>query len=173
MNRGTVHILVGAAVLLAGPLMLAVFFSGDARTKSADGYELTARYNRVDGVKLGSDVLLAGIAIGKVTRQEFDPETLQAVLTFTLQDDIRLPTDTAALIVSNGLLGGKFIKLDPGGAEENLAPGDSFEYVQDAVIVEALLEKVVLWAEARRLRAKEKAAAARMKKEAGPDPRGK
>ncbi|NKB60085.1 MAG: MCE family protein [Alphaproteobacteria bacterium] len=157
MNRETVHILVGAAVLLAAPLLLIVFFSGDARTSSADGYELTARYNRVDGVTIGTDVLLAGAPVGKVTQQEFDAETLQAVLTFTLRDDIQFPTDTAALIVSDGLLGGKFIKLDPGGAEEMLAPGDSFEYVQDAIIVEALLEKVVLWAEARRLEARKKA----------------
>ncbi len=157
MNRETVHILVGAAVFLVAPLLLVIFFSGDARTGSAQGYELTARYNRVDGVTIGTDVLLAGAPVGKVTGQEFDAETLQAVLTMTLRDDIRVPTDTAALIVSDGLLGGKFINLDPGGAEEMLEPGDSFNYVQDAIIVEALLEKVVLWAEARRLEARKKA----------------
>ncbi len=157
MSRETVHILIGTAVLLAAPLLLIVFFSGDARTSSAEGYELTARYNRVDGVTIGTDVLLAGAPVGKVTRQEFDAETLQAVLTLTLRDDIQVPTDTAALIVSDGLLGGKFIKLDPGGAEEMLQDGDSFNYVQDAIIVEALLEKVVLWAEAKRLEARKKA----------------
>ena len=157
MSRETLHILVGAAVLLIAPLLFVAFLSGDARTSAAEGYELTARYNRVDGVTIGTDVLLAGAPVGKVTRQEFDPETLQAVLTFTLLDDIRLPIDTAALIVSDGLLGGKFIKLDPGGAEEMLVAGDSFDYVQDAIIVEALLEKVVLWAEAKRLEARKKA----------------
>jgi phospholipid/cholesterol/gamma-HCH transport system substrate-binding protein len=157
MNRETVHILLGAAVLLAAPLLLFVFFTGDARTGSTEGYELEARYNRVDGVSIGTDVLLAGVPVGKVTGQDFDAETLQAVLTMTLRDDIRLPTDTAALIVSEGLMGGKIIKLDPGGAEEMLSPGDDFQYVQDAIIVEALLEKVVLWAEAKRLQARKKA----------------
>ena len=157
MNSETVDILVGAAVLLFAPLLFFIFLTDDARTGSANGYELEARYNRVDGVTIGTDVLLAGAPVGKVTQLDFDPELLQAVLTFTLRDDIKVPTDTAAIIVSNGLLGGKSIKLDPGGAEEMLQPGDSFEYVQDAIIVEALLEKVVLRAEAQRLEAKRKA----------------
>lgn len=157
MNRDTVHILVGAAVLLIAPVLFILFLTDDARTGSAAGYELEARYNRVDGVTIGTDVLLAGAPVGKVTALDFDPELLQVVLTMTLQDDIKLPIDTAAIIVSDGLLGGKFIKLDPGGAEEMLQPGDGFDYVQDAIIVEALLEKVVLWAEARRLEAKRKA----------------
>ena len=127
MSRDTVHILVGAAVLLFAPLFFFIFLTGDARTGSAQGYVLEARYNRVDGVTIGTDVLLAGAPVGKVTRLEFDPEVLQAVVTMTLRDDIKVPTDTAAIIVSNGLLGGKFIKLDPGGAEEMLQPGDTFE----------------------------------------------
>lgn len=157
MSRDTVHILIGAAVLLAAPLLFWIFLTGDARTGSAEGYELEARYNRVDGVAIGTNVLLAGAPVGKVTQLDFDPESLQAVVTMTLRDDIKVPTDTAAIIVSDGLLGGKFIKLDPGGAEEMLQAGDSFDYVQDAIIVEALLEKVVLWAEAKRLEAKKKA----------------
>lgn len=156
MTRETVHILVGAAVLLAAPLLFLVFLTGDARTGSTEGFELKARYNRVDGVTVGTDVLLAGAPIGKVTRVDFDPELLQAILTMTLREDIKVPLDTAALIVSDGLLGGKFIKLEPGGAEQMLRPGDHFEYTQDAIIVEALLEKVVLWAEARRLEARRK-----------------
>jgi phospholipid/cholesterol/gamma-HCH transport system substrate-binding protein len=161
MNRETVHILAGAAVLLMVPLLGFVFFSGDARTESAKGYQLTASYNRVDGVKIGTEVQLAGVPVGKVTALAFDADEFQAVLTFTIRDEIRLPIDTAALIVSDGLLGGKYIKLDVGGAEDMFEDGDGFEYVQDSVIVEALLEKVVLWAEQRRLKAREKAGSAK------------
>ena len=154
MNRETLHILIGAAVIVLAPLLGVVFFSGDARTVSAQGYELKARYNRVDGVSIGTGVLLAGVPVGKVTRLDFDANSLQAVLTFTIRDDIRIPADTAALIASDGMLGGKFVKLDVGGASEMLAPGGSFEYVQDSVIVEALLEMVILWAEAKRDKAR-------------------
>ena len=155
MNSETRHILVGAAVIVLIPLLAYGFFSGDARTESADGYELKARYNQVDGVTIGSNVLLAGVPVGKVTRLDFDAESLQAVLTFTIRDEIRIPDDSAAIIASDGMLGGKYVKLDIGGSEEMLEPGRSFEYVQDSVIVEALLEKVILWAEARREKARE------------------
>ncbi len=155
MNRETLHILVGALLILTAPLLGYMFFSGDARTESTQGYELKARYNQVDGVSIGTNVLLAGVPVGKVTRLEFDAEEFQAILTFTIRDEIRLPQDTAALIASDGMLGGKHIKLDVGGAEAMLAPGAYFDYVQDSVIVEALLEKVILWAEERRAKAKE------------------
>ena len=59
------------------------------------------------------------------------------------------------MIISSGMLGGKYIKLEPGGELKNFEPGAYFEYVQDAVIFEELLEKIVLDAEGRRLRAKE------------------
>ena len=169
MKPETVHILTGAAVLLMAPLLGFIFFSGDARTESARGYDLSASYIRVDGVKIGTKVLLAGIPVGKVTKLAFDADEFQAILTFTIRDDIRLPTDTAALIVSDGLLGGKYIKLDFGGAQEMLQPGDGFEYVQDAVIVEALLEKVVLWAEQRRVKAREKARRVKAREKARPE----
>jgi len=169
MKRETVHILAGAAVLLMAPLLGFIFFSGDARTDSAKGYELSASYIRADGVKIGTKVLLAGIPVGKVTKLAFDADDFQAILTFTIRDDIRLPADTAALIVSDGLLGGKYIKLDIGGAQEMLRPGDGFEYAQDSVIVEARLEKVVLWAEQRRLKAREKARRAKAREKATPE----
>lgn len=159
MNRETLHILVGALLILAAPVLGYLFFSGDARTDATEGYNLTARYNQVDGVSIGTHILLAGVPVGKVTRLEFDAAELQAILTFTIRDDIRLPRDTAALIASDGMLGGKHIKLDVGGAEEMLAPGDTFNYVQDSVIVEALLEKVILWAEESRAKAREEGGA--------------
>ena len=59
------------------------------------------------------------------------------------------------MIASDGILGGKYVKLNIGGSMDMLAPGRSFEYVQDSVIVEALLEKVILWAESRRDKARE------------------
>ncbi|MBL4719682.1 MAG: MCE family protein [Alphaproteobacteria bacterium] len=158
MDVETRNIWIGAAVFVIGPALLAIFFTGDVRTKNVQGYELVAHYNRVDGISVGAKVLLAGIPVGQVVRQEFDAEDQQAILTFLIQDDIRLPNDTVAMIVSDGLMGAKFIKLEPGGELDELQPGDDFTYVQDAVLVESLLEKIVLRAEAkRRKQAKAKA----------------
>jgi phospholipid/cholesterol/gamma-HCH transport system substrate-binding protein len=154
MTRETLHILVGAALIVMIPVLGYALFSGDARTESTEGYHLTARYNRVDGVTIGTNVLLAGVPVGKVTHINFDAKTLQAVLTFTIHDNIHIPVDTAALISSDGLLGPKYIKLNVGGSEDMMAPGATFEYVQDSVIMESLLEKVILWADAKRAKAR-------------------
>lgn len=150
MDRETQNIWIGAAVCVIVPVLLAVFFTGDVRTKQVQGFELTAYYNRVDGISVGAKVLLAGIQVGQVTRQEFDAEGQQAILTFLIRDGIKLPNDTVAMIVSDGLMGSKFIKLEPGGEIDLLQPGDVFTYVQDAVLVESVLEKIVLRAEASR-----------------------
>lgn len=150
MDRETEHIWIGAAVFVIVPVLLAVFFTGDVRTKQAQGYELTAHYNRVNGISVGAKVLLTGIQVGQVTQQKFDAEGQQAILTFLIQEGVKLPNDTVAMIVSDGLMGGKFIKLEPGGEMDILQPGDVFTYVQDAVLVESILEKIVLRAEAKR-----------------------
>lgn len=83
MSRDTVHILVGAAVLLCAPLFFFVFLTEDAHTGSARGYALEARYNRIDGVTIGTDVLLARVSVGKATRLKFNPEVLRAIVTNT------------------------------------------------------------------------------------------
>ena len=88
------------------------------------------------------------------------PDGHRAEITMRIRSDIELPTDSIALIVSAGMLGGKYIKLEPGGETEVFAAGDYFEYVQGAVIFEELLEKIVLDAEGRRQRAKKAKAAA-------------
>ncbi|MBT5107238.1 MAG: MCE family protein [Rhodospirillaceae bacterium] len=165
MDRETQNIWIGAAVFVIVPVFLAVFFTGDVRTKQVQGFELTAHYNRVDGVSVGAKVLLAGIPVGQVRRLEFDAEGQQAILTFLIQDGIKLPNDTVAMIVSDGLMGGKFIKLEPGGEIDLLQPGDVFTYVQDAVLVESVLEKIVLRAESKRR--KDRAKKDRAKTETG------
>lgn len=153
MERETLNIWVGAAVLIIVPLLFFIFFTGDIRTQAASGYELQGRYSRVDGVAVGTKVLLTGIPIGQVTKLRFDPEDQQAVLTFSIRDGIKIPRDSVAMIVSDGLLGGKFIKVGVGGELENLNPGDSFGYIQDSVLIEPLLEKIV--SDAERNRAKQ------------------
>ena len=153
------NILVGSFVVVVGALFL-VFSSRGGVEASADGYELRAIYQSIDGVSVGTDVLLVGIKVGKVTGMKLVPDGHQAEIAMRIRSDIELPTDSIALIVSAGMLGGKYIKLEPGGETEVFAAGDYFEYVQGSVIFEELLEKIVLDAEGRRQRAKKAKAAA-------------
>tara|TARA_B100000459_G_C8579133_1_gene202392 strand:+ start:216 stop:740 length:525 start_codon:yes stop_codon:yes gene_type:complete len=150
----TRNILVGILVVVLGVSLL-VYSSRGGVEASVEGYELRAIYQGIDGVAAGTDVLLAGIKIGKVTNLDYVADGHRAEISMRIRNDILLPTDSVAMIISSGMLGGKYIKLEPGGELENFEPGAYFEYVQDAVIFEELLEKIVLDAEGRRLRAKE------------------
>lgn len=145
------HTLVGAAVLLIAFFYIAYGYLSDRPGEvSGAGYTLYAEFNAIDGVSEGADVLLAGIPIGKVTGERFDPQTNKAILTMQIEDGVELPIDSAALILSDGLLGGKYIKVEPGGDFEVFVDGDQFDFVQGSIIFEELLEKVILAAEARR-----------------------
>ena len=155
MTLETRNILVGSFVVIVGALFL-IYSSRGGVADVAGGYQLDAIYQSVDGVSVGTDVLLTGIKVGEVTNLAYVPDGHRASLTMRIDDNIKLPIDSVAMIISSGMLGSKYIKLEPGGELDNLQDGDHFEYVQDAVIFEELLEKIVLDAEARRMKQIEK-----------------
>ena len=147
--RRTVDSVVGFAVFVFGAIFLVIAFqSGGAQ--SDGGYPLTATFRQVDGITIGSSVHLAGIKVGEVSSLRFEPKTNRAIVELRIRNTIKLPEDTSAQVVTDGLLGAKFIKLVPGGQEETLPPGAALIYVQDGVIVEQLLEKLILNAEQQR-----------------------
>ncbi len=139
---GAIEFIVGLLVLagLAGLLALALLGSG---RRTPTGYLLTARFPHIDGLGIGSDVKLAGVTIGQVTAERVDPKSYQAVVSFTVGDAIRLPTDSAAVITSDSLLGGKYLALTPGGAEAELAPGGRIGMTQGSISLEQLLSKFI------------------------------
>ena len=151
VNKDTLHVLVGACVMMLGALFIVTAYS-ERQAGPSGGYELTARFNNIDGIQNGSDVLLAGVPVGSVSRVDFNPLTHQAILTLRLRSHVKLPIDTVAMVLSEGILGNKYLKLEPGGDLDMLGPGDEFEFVQNSVIFEELLQKVILAAEAKRLK---------------------
>ena len=142
-NRGIAEVLTGAAVLLiaAGFLGFAVAHSG--RSTAGAGYDLKASFDHIDGLNEGADVRIAGVKVGSVTGQRIDPATFQAVVTIKIGDGIKLPKDTSAEIVSESLLGGKYMSLTPGGDPATLKPGDPIAITQSAVSLEQLLGKFI------------------------------
>lgn len=105
-------------------------------------YSLDARFNRTDGLLVGDLVRLAGMDVGKVVSAKLD-ENFKAVLTLEVKDGIRIPDDSSASIVSSGLMGAKYIEIEPGGSEDMLEPGAEFSYTQDAMVIEELLDRIV------------------------------
>lgn len=148
MAKRRTEILIGAAALLAGAAVIAALYA-DGRGDRAEGYPVSARFQRADGIAVGSDVRLAGIPVGRVTAQRLD-ENYRAVLTFTVTPALELSSDTAAVIQTDGLLGAKFISLEPGGDERPIPPGGEIAYTQDSVVIEDLLETIISEAKSRR-----------------------
>lgn len=143
MAENQTEVLTGAAVLAAaiGFVFYAVQSTGFS---GADGsYDLKASFRSVDGILLGSDVRMAGVTVGTITAIELNPTTYFADATVSVQNGLLLPDDSAILISSEGLLGGNFIELVPGGSETNLEPGAEIEDTQGAVSLISLLMKFV------------------------------
>ncbi len=132
---------VGAAVIAVAAGFL-LWSTAGTRT-ARGGYELRAAFPNVDGIEAGTDVRVAGVKVGRVSGVDLNPQTYLAEARLTIPADIVLPTDSAALIQSDGLLGGAYIELQPGGAPDNLQPGDEIEDVQGAVSLLSLMMKFV------------------------------
>ena len=154
MNKETTNILVGALVVVVGVLVFFLSHRGGP-TEPTSGYSITARFSAIDGVAPGTKLLLAGIPIGEVTEFEYELDSQRAAVSLTVQDGIKIPLDSVVLIVTDGLLGNKYLKSQPGGEEERMQDGDEFEYVQDSIIFEEILEKVILNAEQQRNKKKQ------------------
>ena len=137
-NRGEVF--AGALVLAVAAGFLA--WAAQGRSIGAtDTYELKASFRSVEGVTVGTDVRLAGVKVGSVTSLALNPQTYFADATIAVQNGVILPSDSAALVSSEGLVGGAFIELQPGGMPDELVSGDEIEDTQGAVSVVSLMMK--------------------------------
>lgn len=146
-NRG-LEAATGAVVVAAGALLLAFVYSGTGK-KQDPGYDVRATFKRTDGLFYGAQVRLSGMVVGKVTGYKLD-DAYRAVVTLHMKPGVELPKDSAALIHSDGLLGAKYIELQPGGDEDVIKPNGAITYTQDSVDLVDLLDKIVAVAEARR-----------------------
>ncbi len=142
MQKNLVEALIGAAVLIVAVWFVMVTYK-TAEFGTVEGYTLTARFDKVDGLQVGNDVRIAGIRVGTVTSQEVDIETFQAVIRFSVDPRIKLSADTSASIRSENLLGGSYLSLQPGGEDELLEDGGEIEFTQGAIDVIDLLGKEI------------------------------
>jgi phospholipid/cholesterol/gamma-HCH transport system substrate-binding protein len=142
MRRNFVETIIGGLVLLVAALFLFYAYTG-SNLRGAGGYDLIARFNRVDGLANGAEVRLSGIKIGSVVRQDLDPKTYLAVVHLAINDNIKLPIDSTAKIQSDSLLSGSHVNLEPGGDEKTMANGDEIKYTQDPVNLGDLIGRFI------------------------------
>jgi phospholipid/cholesterol/gamma-HCH transport system substrate-binding protein len=141
-RHGVAETLTGAFVLVVALAFLAYAVAHSGRT-TGSGYTLDARFDHIDGLSVGADVRIAGVKVGTVTAEWVDPKTFVAIVSMTVRDNMQLPKDTAASIVSESLLGGKYITLSPGGDDTDLKPGGTITITQSSVSLEELLGKFI------------------------------
>ncbi|MCE9520825.1 MAG: outer membrane lipid asymmetry maintenance protein MlaD [Alphaproteobacteria bacterium] len=132
MQNGFVETLIGAAVVIVAGVF---FYYGWNTTGSGSvaGYEVLAKFDRVDGIGVGTDVRLSGIKIGAVTNQELDLKSYRALLRMNIKKDIALPEDSSVKVASEGLLGGSYLSISPGGSDTMMKPGSEFESTQGSI----------------------------------------
>ena len=140
MRHNLIETLMGALVLVIAGAFLA-FVYDSTRMRTSGGYEIVARFDRVDGLARGADVKISGIKVGTVVDQRLDPERFLAVVRMSIDPAVKLPVYTVAQVASEGLLGGSFLALVPGGDDKVIPNGGEIRFTQSPVNLVQLLGK--------------------------------
>ena len=147
MRVKTLELVVGAFVLLGicAIVLLALRVSGLAPQGTESSYRLYASFENVGSLSSRAKVAMSGVEIGRVVNISLDPNTYMARVEMEMNGPVNtLPTDSAAAIVTSGLLGGKFISITVGGSDEFLQDGDAIYDTQSALLLEDLIGKFLL-----------------------------
>ena len=144
MSKSTLELWVGVFVLIGivciGYLTVKL---GKMEMLGENYYTLNARFDSVAGLRVGSEVVIAGVEVGQVKTIYLDPETQAAMVQLKILKEIRLSDDVIAAVKTSGLIGDKYIGLSPGGSDDILEPGATILETESAVDLEELISKYV------------------------------
>lgn len=141
MKQPNLELSVGVFVLFG--IAAIVWFAVQAGAGEAIGtstYEVKARFSNIGGLKSGSQVLIAGVPVGRVGKIDLDDQ-FAAIVHLNVEQQVHLPTDTIASIKTSGLIGDKYIALAPGADTENVKPGDTLTDTESALDLESLISR--------------------------------
>ena len=142
MANNAIETVMGAVVLaVAGGFLYFAYSNGSV--KPIEGYAITADFTNINGIAPGSAVRVGGIKIGVVEKLLLDPKTYKAIATLRVGRDVPLPKDSSAAVQSSGLMGEKFVAIEPGGDDQNMADGDKISFTQPSVSIEEMIGKFV------------------------------
>jgi phospholipid/cholesterol/gamma-HCH transport system substrate-binding protein len=143
MNRRMIDVWVGIFVTigLAAVGFLALKVAGSATLGSGDSYVIKARFDNIGGLKVRAPVKSAGVVVGRVGSIVFDNESFEAVVSMNVDRSYKFPRDTAAKILTSGLLGEQYIGLAAGGDMVDLKDGDTLKIAQSAIVLENLISQ--------------------------------
>ena len=142
MGKKPAETVLGAVVLLTA-LSVVYLFITTVEVGTVQGYDVTAKFNKVGGLQPGSDVRIRGIRVGNVTHRILDPETYEAVVTLTIKSGVKVPEDTVAIIGSEGQFGGKYVRLMPGKSKKILAAGATIDNTEQYRSLEDQVGRII------------------------------
>jgi phospholipid/cholesterol/gamma-HCH transport system substrate-binding protein len=142
MKRSVIETVLGAVVLVLAAFFL-IFSYKTADVRRVSGYDILAAFSGTGGLAMGDDVRISGVKVGSVNKLQLDPKNYLAVVTMSIDPSVQLPDDTAAIISSDSLLGGRYLELQPGASDTMLKQGDRIQYTQAPQNLEELLGKFI------------------------------
>ena len=142
MGRGIVETLMGAIVLSVALFFLFIAFNTTVPSNS-NGYKVNAKFLKVGGIEIGSDVRISGVNVGSITSQYLDTNTYEANLILLINQNIKLPIDTQAKIVGDGILGSKYIDLIPGKESKVIEDGEFISNTRDYISLEDMIGDII------------------------------
>lgn len=142
MNKKPVETIMGLVVLAVAALFM-VFAYRVSDLQVVKGYEINARFLKVGGLNTGADVRINGIKVGTVLSQSINPADYMVDVKMSLRPDISLPADSAVMIAGDGLMGDKFIKIEPGTSADRLLSGGTAENTKDAKSLEDMVGEII------------------------------
>lgn len=140
MNQNVIETLLGFVIISIAFVFFLLNYQG-RKVDLNDSYNIKANFQSVEGIAKGSDVMIAGIKIGEVASMGLDNTTFEAIVTMNIKNNIEIPIDSRAAIVSTGLIGGKFVSITPGIEDQNLSNNDSLKFTQSSLNLESLIGK--------------------------------
>ena len=141
-NNNRMETVLGFTILLICVGFLIFSYKVADIRKLDKTYALKAKFTQVDGIIVGSDVMVSGIKIGVVSGLKLDPNTYRAIMEVAVSDNIKVPDDSSVQIVTSGVLGSKYVAINPGASEIYLGNGEEIRFTQSGVNLESLLGKL-------------------------------
>ena len=143
MSENRTEVFVGGVVVALAIFFGFYVFQTIGPSTGPGNYPIYASFRSAEGVRVGTDVRLAGVKIGAVTKIELDSDTYEAMSTLSIEKDIKIPDDSSLAITSEGLLGSNFVEVVPGMSEDYLQSGDEVLDTQGSVSLIQLMMRYV------------------------------
>ena len=142
MSRNAVETVMGAVVLVVAAVFL-FFAYTTSQVRAVTGYDVTASFDRVEGLRDGGDVRISGIKVGSIVSQTLDPKNYVAVVRMSIDTSVKIPVDSVATIASSGLLGDKYLAIVPGAEDDMIKNGGRIEHTTPPISLESLIGQFI------------------------------